>query len=239
MNLGAVNVDNTTTVARRRRRRLEDHAVACLFAPAALVHRVPPDDVDAGAMPRALSCAAPRCLAVGDSHGHVALRNVDAADADVRLLAVARAAHRAPINALDAAALHALASAADESRLRFWHIARGELVAEHRPRAVLLAGHGDMALGIGLAAVKAELPLLRMLWGGKAETPQELDNDRLLAQRVEAVEEFVTADAIAAIAKVAEDSGFAAVHVTDAAPAPGVDTPEDLERVRLLYRSPA
>ena len=27
-----------------------------------------------------------------------------------------------------------------------------------------------------------------------------------------------------------------AVHVTDAAPGPGVDTPEDLERVRRLFR---
>jgi probable F420-dependent oxidoreductase len=37
----------------------------------------------------------------------------------------------------------------------------------------------------------------------------------LPTQRVEAVEEFVTADAIAEIARVAEASGFAAVHVTD------------------------
>lgn len=37
----------------------------------------------------------------------------------------------------------------------------------------------------------------------------------LPTQRVEAVEEFVTADAIADIARVAEETGFAAVHVTD------------------------
>src|SRR6185312_9427006 len=37
----------------------------------------------------------------------------------------------------------------------------------------------------------------------------------LPTQRVEAVDEFVTAEAIADIAGVAEESGFAAVHVTD------------------------
>jgi len=37
----------------------------------------------------------------------------------------------------------------------------------------------------------------------------------LPTQRVEAVDEFVTAEAIADIARVAEQSGFAAVHVTD------------------------
>ncbi|WIM89707.1 TIGR03619 family F420-dependent LLM class oxidoreductase [Candidatus Mycobacterium wuenschmannii] len=37
----------------------------------------------------------------------------------------------------------------------------------------------------------------------------------LPTQRVEAVEEFVTAGAIADIARVAEETGFAAVHVTD------------------------
>ncbi|OBK39216.1 LLM class F420-dependent oxidoreductase [Mycobacterium sp. 1245111.1] len=37
----------------------------------------------------------------------------------------------------------------------------------------------------------------------------------LPTQRVEAVEEFVTADAIADVARVAEEAGFAAVHVTD------------------------
>ncbi|HEX2212660.1 MAG TPA: TIGR03619 family F420-dependent LLM class oxidoreductase [Mycobacterium sp.] len=37
----------------------------------------------------------------------------------------------------------------------------------------------------------------------------------LPTQRVEAVDEFVSADAIAEIARVAETSGFAAVHVTD------------------------
>lgn len=37
----------------------------------------------------------------------------------------------------------------------------------------------------------------------------------LPTQRVEAVDEFITADAITDIARVAEQSGFAAVHVTD------------------------